>query len=149
MSFEEDFATGRARMRARCAAIVQSEEAKGRDALALHLAVETDLTAEQAIAALALAPKSAPPVQRSPSQGRQGREPAEHEERISALEISLLAITLSAVPLRRLGRVLNALRQAARRPATAPVSALRIGELVRLLADDLQTASLEEKDARS
>lgn len=45
--------------RARIAAITGCEEAKGRETLAAHLANETDMTPEQAKAALAVAPKNA------------------------------------------------------------------------------------------
>lgn len=45
--------------RARCGAILESKEAAGRGALAQHLAFETDMAAEGAIALLAKSPKEA------------------------------------------------------------------------------------------
>lgn len=49
----------RAEERARISTIVNSDEAKGRSALAAHLAHETEMTAEAAVALLAKAPKEA------------------------------------------------------------------------------------------
>lgn len=57
---QDDSATVRANERARFAAIMDSEEAKGREDLARHLAFETDTSAEAAQAILAKAPKAAP-----------------------------------------------------------------------------------------
>ncbi len=48
--------------RKRCAAILCSGEAKGREQLAKQLAFATDLTSEQAIAAMAVAPRAAGPA---------------------------------------------------------------------------------------
>ncbi len=48
--------------RARSTAIMTAEAAKGREALAKHLAYSTDMTAEAAIAALAAAPAAAEPA---------------------------------------------------------------------------------------
>lgn len=49
---------GATQERERIAAILGSEEAKGRDALASHFALKTDMTADVARAALAVAPKA-------------------------------------------------------------------------------------------
>jgi ClpP class serine protease len=56
---------GAAEARARCKAILDSDEAKGREDQARYFAFETDMPAEQAVAALARAPKPAA----APAQG--------------------------------------------------------------------------------
>ena len=53
-------ATASAAERARVASILASDEAKGRGALATHLATETDMSADAAIKLLAKSPKEAP-----------------------------------------------------------------------------------------
>ncbi|TLG75160.1 hypothetical protein [Methylocystis sp. B8] len=51
-AFTKSYAEGRIAYRLRCKAIIESPEAKGREVQAKHLALETDMTAEQAIALL-------------------------------------------------------------------------------------------------
>jgi hypothetical protein len=46
--------------KARCAAILKSPEAKGREAMAMHLALKTDVPADAAIQALRTVPAAAP-----------------------------------------------------------------------------------------
>jgi signal peptide peptidase SppA len=58
-------ADARAEERARVAAILSCEEAKGRGDLASHLATNTDMTVEQARAALAAAPQATAPAERN------------------------------------------------------------------------------------
>ena len=55
---------GQARVeeRARCKAILQHEEATGREALALHLATRTDMPVEEAVEMLRSAPRQVAPV---------------------------------------------------------------------------------------
>jgi signal peptide peptidase SppA len=55
---EEEKADAGAAMQARCAAITGCEEAKGREALANHFAFKTNMSVDDAKAALAAAPKS-------------------------------------------------------------------------------------------
>lgn len=55
----EALATAKADERARCKSILTSAEAEGRGDLASHLAFESDLTADQAVAMLGKAPKAA------------------------------------------------------------------------------------------
>lgn len=52
-ALDEAYHASRLAFRARCREIMCSSEAKGREAVAQHLALETDLTAEQAIGLLA------------------------------------------------------------------------------------------------
>lgn len=61
-----DIAEARAAERARMAGILGHPEAAGRESLARHLAENTDMTVEQAGAALAAAPKADASPQRSP-----------------------------------------------------------------------------------
>ena len=60
-------------VRARVAAIIGCEAAKGRGALALHFALETDMSPEVAAAALAMA---APEAAASPSRMHATRQPS-------------------------------------------------------------------------
>ena len=62
------FDEGATAERTRIGAILQSEEAKGRESLASHFAFSTAMTPEDAIAALAAAPKQA----EAPSQPESG-----------------------------------------------------------------------------
>lgn len=55
---EENFSEGRSRERARLSAILSSQEAKGREALAQKFAFETDMNAEQAIGLLRTLPQT-------------------------------------------------------------------------------------------
>jgi signal peptide peptidase SppA len=61
-----DIAAARAEERARMSGILNSEEAKGRESLARHLAEHTDMTVEAAVAALKAAPKAEAGSDRSP-----------------------------------------------------------------------------------
>lgn len=56
-------ASGAAAAKTRIKAIMGSEQAKGREALASHFAYDTDLPTEAAVAALDKAPKAAAPVE--------------------------------------------------------------------------------------
>jgi signal peptide peptidase SppA len=58
-------AEARAQERVRMTSILTCEEAVGREPLARHFASETDMTVEQARAALAVAPKAAPPTEQN------------------------------------------------------------------------------------
>lgn len=58
----EGLKTGGSEMQARCKAILGSDEAKGREDLANHLAFDTDMSAEAAVALLGKAPKAAAPT---------------------------------------------------------------------------------------
>lgn len=55
---EQHVASVRSVERARCAAITGHPEAKGREALALHLAIHTEMTPEQAAEMLAASPRA-------------------------------------------------------------------------------------------
>lgn len=65
----EGLIAGRTAERERMAAILDSEEAKGRDALARHFAFESDMSADLARSALAKSPKAEAPKAEPPKPG--------------------------------------------------------------------------------
>lgn len=68
-------ATARTEERTRVQAIMNAEEAKGREDLAHHFAFDTDMTPEAAKAALGKAPKQAPAGKVSPFEARMNGTP--------------------------------------------------------------------------
>lgn len=85
--------------RARIGAILNHDEAKGRDDLAKHFAFDTAMTAEAAVAALAKAPKAAAPAPAKPDAGAQHlANQAQIEAGLQPVESSAIATVSAATP---------------------------------------------------
>jgi hypothetical protein len=96
--YATDFKAGALQERARCKAIIMSDAAKGRAALALHLATKTDLSIDAAIAMLGAAPTvaaaspavraHAPRLIRDPASDASYRAPGAHGAVLSPCELA-------------------------------------------------------------